>query len=644
MLVTSAVALLALAFILQSACHAYAEVSYGVFGKLISLIRPQAEDLEEKNEAYDFSAGQGRLTRLLHRLACIILVWQLVCTVLHSCTQLSSSLSWSLPVLALAHLFVPQATHHAHPIYKTALARPVPFTWLPEHPQAGFSDWYNTDMEHYTAEKDVLRVPSLDLKLLPALQEANLKRLSIRNVLLLTLESTRKDAFPFNSSGSIANSLAGTFEGKVIPLHVSEGLASLDPFAKYFVGQSEDTRWPARGRINAEQAFTTSTYTLKSLTGTVCGITPLAADFNEEYSHNIYQPCLPHIMSTLNNLNASRRWESKYMQSTTLSYDKQDRLLPKMGFDDIIGGEYLKEKHKFGPAHNEDVNYFGMPEEVLEDYIRDAFITAREKGENLFLSHLTSTTHHGFGIPEVTKFAPQPGLPRSSELSNYLNAIGYVDGWLGRIMTILQEEGVFNETLVIAVGDHGLALAEHGHHTAFEDPHIATLHVPLVISLPGLPNIDITETVTSLQILPTILDLLIETDSLSDEQSKAAHDLLHNSEGQSLLRVHPGNETGYWHFHITNPGGTTVSVHDARRPSWRLAVPLIPEEPWRFVDLAHDPWELKPLRAMNPETLTSRAALYNTTLPAEWLAEAADIAEWWLQENHRRWRYESYDM
>lgn len=51
--------------------------------------------------------------------------------------------------------------------------------------------------------------------------------------------------------------------------------------------------------ISANKDYTAGTYTLKSIAGTVCGVNPLAINYNVEYQHNIYQPCLPHIFGVL---------------------------------------------------------------------------------------------------------------------------------------------------------------------------------------------------------------------------------------------------------------------------------------------------------------------------------------------------------
>lgn len=39
------------------------------------------------------------------------------------------------------------------------------------------------------------------------------------------------------------------------------------------------------------------------------------------------------------------------------------------------------------------------------------------------------------------------------DMNSYLNAVRYVDTWLGEIMKLLDETGIANETLVVLVGD-----------------------------------------------------------------------------------------------------------------------------------------------------------------------------------------------
>lgn len=71
-------------------------------------------------------------------------------------------------------------------------------------------------------------------------------------------------------------------------------------------------------------------------------------------------------------------------------------------------------------------------------------------------------------------------------LECYAAAVRQVDGYLGRVMELLQSAGVAEEALVIVTSDHG---EEHGEHGAVlcHGRHLyrEVLHVPLIIRLPG---------------------------------------------------------------------------------------------------------------------------------------------------------------
>lgn len=637
----------------------------------------QSEDGWESSSQEPGSGGSPRSTRLLYFVVAIAIFVQVFTTLFRPDDTSLAYMSWTLPLMpfvdfrsssTLTSLLASSSNVNGTLDNATALASPIPFPWLPKDtPLPGFEDWYTEGAHHYSAKADPLKISNLDDPLIPALRAINLADIAIRHVMLIKLESTRKDVFPIKKSGMPYERLAGTHKNNTLPKEGIQLLANLTPTAKFLTGDHQDgfegnetQPQPARrrGGLNANNAYTTSTYTLKSLAGTICGLSPLAADFNLEQAHHIYQPCLPHIFGALNSIDhsddgapkdddfTSYKWTSSFMQSVTFRYDKQDKLMPRLGYadDKLIDWWYLKGEPKFGVVNISDVNYYGMPEVAVEDYIRDAFDMAKEKNERVFLSHLTSTTHHAFGMPEEEKYVSLTDDKDWDDLSHYVNAVGYVDRWLSKILGILDEKGVANETLLVLVGDHGLSIAERGTITPYSNPHVANYHVPLVMSHPKLPPINIDDAVHSLQILPTILDLLVETGSLSKSESQAARDLARNYEGQSLLRplrkYSEHNGQGSWQITVMNPGGSTLAVRDARQPLWRLIVPVFGNYEWRFTDLSTDPHEEKPISSFDLKALMRSLGSENGTVTSKWVEEAAVVTQWWASENYRRWRYE----
>ncbi|ODA83185.1 hypothetical protein RJ55_01696 [Drechmeria coniospora] len=548
---------------------------------------------------------------------------------------------------------------------RTALADPVRLPWLPPGPAlAGFEDWY-AGRKHYSAAADPLKASNLDDDLLEPLR-GKLREAPIRHVMIVMLESTRKDLFPIKKDGLIWNRFASSFENKTLPEAAQRRLQTLTPTANYLTGDYADGFAHAeprrRGGLNCNDAYTTATYTLKSIAGLLCGLSPLVADFNRESDHHFYQPCLPQLLDAFNAVDhdgdpdafTSYKWRSSFLQSVVLKYDGLDRLVSDIGFADenVIGREYLKSSSaKFGTVHEPDINYFGMSEVVLDKYIRDAFASARKNDERVFMTHVTSTSHHPYAMPADEEYVPlSNGL---DDLSHYVNAIGYDDRWLDRVLSILDAEGVANETLVVLVGDHGLSIPENDVLASYYNPNVGSNHVPLVLSHPKLPLVDVDGAVSSLQVLPTILDLLRETGSLPKAAAEAARDLAANYEGQSLLRpMRSNNQTtrtgsgrpaphGDWQFTVINPGSAMLGVRDARPENgkWRLVVPVVDNVEWRFSNLDSDPTEKYSVRVFEFSTFLRLVEERYGVEAARWAEEGAFVARWWVEENSRRWRY-----
>ncbi|PHH60596.1 hypothetical protein CDD81_1423 [Ophiocordyceps australis] len=622
------------------------------------------------------SSTSSRFIVFLFLFVSLGLIIQLMTTLLRPEDSSLTFMSWTLLLLpfidfahsspTLAKLLAEQGNMESISWDNiTALTEPpVQFSWLPKDTQLpGFEDWFE-GKEHYNAREDPLKISNLDDSVLPKLK-GELRKAKIRHVVLVKLESTRKDVFPIKKDGLIWERLSKSFKNASLPHEARERISTLTPTANFLTGdyndgfQHSETR--GRGGINVNNAYTTSSYTLKSLAGTLCGITPLVADMNMEESNHVYQPCLAHIFKAFNKLQdgkaksdqktpdfTSFAWRSSFIQSVTNTYDKQDSEMGVLGYDkeEFIYKEYLNSAEaKLGKVDIPDINYYGMPEVAVKDYIRDAFATAKKDNERVFLTHLTSTTHHPFGMPKSEKYIPLGGDKKLNDLSHYVNAVGYVDRWLGQILEILDEEGVADETLLVFVGDHGLSLPENKGITPYYNANVGNFHVPLVLSHPKLPQVDIDDAVVSLQILPTILDLLVETGSLSKRERRAASDLMRNYEGQSLIRplrkASKLTGEGDWQFSVMNPGRATIAVRETRQPKWRLIVPVVDDQEWRFTDLEADEHEEKPLLSFKFDKFLSLVQEKHGSEAAKWTEKAAFMTRWWLAENAKRWRYQA---
>lgn len=545
----------------------------------------------------------------------------------------------------------------------STLRSPLPYDWLPYEEIPGFGDWYqdlnSTGFLHYDPVSECFHTSNLREEIIEPIRSSILGgRVKVKHVIFIIMESARNDIFPLTRDSPIWERITETYTDRQIPAEIASSLGHLSKNARYLTDtfprpDRDASLGQRRGAIVASDAHTTSTYTLKSMAGTLCGIEPLTADFNQEYKHHIYQPCIAHILGAFNQ-HVTREpdaedftswpWQSTWMQSVTEDYDHQEQLITNLGFNTSVTRSVLLDPNApHYPPKSKDINYFGLPERELKPYLRDALEDAERKHERLFLTHLTSSTHHPWGLPK--DFLQKQYLGRNSygydrKFNRYLNTIGLVDDWLGDIISILEETGVANETLLVLSGDHGLSMPDDRSGT-YENAHVSNFHVPLVISHAGLDSVQIDTPVSVKQLLPTLLDLLISSNSLDEVSAAAASDLLPLYEGQSLLRpMLDFSSAGrrVWHYSIVNPGGSWLAMRSTTE-SFRLAVPLVAELGWRFTNLADDPGEESPIMTFDLEILVQLVRLRHGRVAAEWATEAASAAKWWVANNRRLWRY-----
>lgn len=130
----------------------------------------------------------------------------------------------------------------------------------------------------------------------------------------------------------------------------------------------------------------------------------------------------------------------------------------------------------------------------------------------------------------------EPPTPFSQTYKDrpYDGEIAYADFVLGTFFDYLSKHGWYQNSMVIAVGDHGEGLGEHSEDTHGIFLYDSTTHVPLIVKLPDHRNARtvVDAQVSTLDILPTILD------SLQVPQPERI-------DGQSLLPYLHGDKTSH---------------------------------------------------------------------------------------------------
>ena len=77
---------------------------------------------------------------------------------------------------------------------------------------------------------------------------------------------------------------------------------------------------------------------------------------------------------------------------------------------------------------------------------------------------------------------------RASLMAGYDNTLAYTDGQIGRLLGYLAQGPDWSNTIVIITADHGETFGQHGVFTHGMNLWRELVHVPLIISGPGVPS------------------------------------------------------------------------------------------------------------------------------------------------------------
>jgi arylsulfatase A-like enzyme/Flp pilus assembly protein TadD len=105
----------------------------------------------------------------------------------------------------------------------------------------------------------------------------------------------------------------------------------------------------------------------------------------------------------------------------------------------------------------------------------------------------------------------RPPSPYSEQYKDrlYDGEIAFADAQVGRLISYLKAKGLYANTLIVLSGDHGESLGEHGEKTHGFFIYNATLHVPVIIHLPGKTTAKaVAELANLADLMPTVLQAL----------------------------------------------------------------------------------------------------------------------------------------
>ncbi|WP_345583933.1 LTA synthase family protein [Tessaracoccus lubricantis] len=245
----------------------------------------------------------------------------------------------------------------------------------------------------------------------------------------------------------------------------------------------------AEQSVRPERGYTVLPHTSKSLVSIHCGMAPPPDSDNSEASEDgLPQRCIPELL-------AEQGYDTAFFQSATEHFERRRDTVANLGF------------HKFTPVDRMDktgfnkANYFGYEDDIMLEPARRWLST--QDGPFL-LSMLTVTAHHDYKLQgyEPIDFVDQPLL------NKYLNSVHVQDRFVGNVIEMFKELGLYEDTVFVITGDHGEGFGEHQLYQHDNTIYEEGIRIPMMIHDPQRGPELIEGPANQLALLPTAVDAL----------------------------------------------------------------------------------------------------------------------------------------
>ena len=219
-------------------------------------------------------------------------------------------------------------------------------------------------------------------------------------------------------------------------------------------------RWPRTARASTAPTLAVPV-TLPSHTVIFTGTYPMLSGMHD-FAANKLGPTQPTLASVLK--------EHGYATGAVIGSAVLDsRFGLNRGFD------FYYDHFDFNRLQESNLEEMERPGNLVADVTLDWL--AKNSGKKFFLWMHLYDPH----------FPYRPPAPYADEYKDrpYDGEIAFADAQVGRLIRFLKAKGLYANTLIVLSGDHGESLGEHGEKTHGFFIYNATLHVPVIIHLPG---------------------------------------------------------------------------------------------------------------------------------------------------------------
>jgi len=110
--------------------------------------------------------------------------------------------------------------------------------------------------------------------------------------------------------------------------------------------------------------------------------------------------------------------------------------------------------------------------------------------------------------PHAPYEAPPPYREQYKD-APYNGEVAFTDAQVGRLLDEFKAMGLYDNSLIVALSDHGESLGEHGEPYHGNFLYQGTMHIPLLVRVPGgRRGVVVSDLTSSIDVAPTVLDAL----------------------------------------------------------------------------------------------------------------------------------------
>ena len=231
-----------------------------------------------------------------------------------------------------------------------------------------------------------------------------------------------------------------------------------------------------------ERAYTVVPVTLPSHTAMLTGTYPMLSGMHD-FSANKLSPQQGTMATVLK--------QAGYATGAVVASAVLDsRFGLNQGFD------FYYDHFDFSRLEEANLDEMERPGNVVADQALDWL--GKNSQKKFFLWMHLYDPHYPYRPPKPYshEYAAQP----------YDGEIAFADEQVGRLLRFLKDNGLYQNTVIVLSGDHGESLGEHGEKTHGFFIYNVTMHVPLIIHLPGKSAAHtVADPVSLVDLMPTVL-------------------------------------------------------------------------------------------------------------------------------------------